>query len=220
MTQENCFRSDLPYAGRWDLEFNIKPGDKVLDIGSGDRPFPYATHLLDMKINNPLQARYGDKVVNPGDKTFINGTSEDMSMFGDKEFDFIYTNHTLEHIQNLPKALCEISRVGKRGFVACPSYEFEVLLRPRKDGHIWFLSYNNDILHIRKRQEYEYDDRLAELMTMVYWGIPQLTNHLESHNCSGARYIWEIRFMWIDKIDFIIDDSLFPQGKLMSMYHR
>mgnify|MGYP000088288632 FL=1 len=218
MTQEGCFRSDKPYAGRWELNFGIKSGDKVLDIGSGDRPFPYATHLLDMKEGNPLQERYGNKVITPEGKVFINGSAEDMSMFGDNEFDFIYTNHTIEHIENLPKALDEISRVGKRGFVACPSYEWEVLLRPRRDGHIWFISYQDDVLHIRRRKDYEYDDFLSELMTKVYWGIPELARHLESHNCVGARFIWEIRFFWEDKIDYVIDESLFPNGKLMEKY--
>ena len=218
MTQKGCFRSDKPYAGRWELDFRIDKGDKVLDIGSGDRPFPYATHLLDMREDNPLQERYGNKVVAPDGKVFINGSAEDMSMFEDNEFDFIYTNHTIEHIEDLPKALNEISRVGKRGFVACPSYEFEVLLRPREDGHIWFISYQDDVLHIRRRKEYEYDDFLAKLMTKLYWGIKDLAYHLESHNCVGARFIWEIRFFWEDKIDFVIDESLFPNGKLMQEY--
>jgi len=218
MTQKGCFRSDKPYAGRWELDFRINQGDKVLDIGSGDRPFPYATHLLDMREDNPLQERYGNKVVAPDGKVFINGSAEDMSMFEDNEFDFIYTNHTIEHIEDLPKALNEISRVGKRGFVACPSYEFEVLLRPREDGHIWFISYQDDVLHIRRRKEYEYDDFLAKLMTKLYWGIKDLAYHLESHNCVGARFIWEIRFFWEDKIDFVIDESLFPNGKLMQEY--
>ena len=218
MTQKGCFRSDKPYAGRWELDFRINQEDKVLDIGSGDRPFPYATHLLDMREDNPLQERYGNKVVAPDGKVFINGSAEDMSMFEDNEFDFIYTNHTIEHIEDLPKALNEISRVGKRGFVACPSYEFEVLLRPREDGHIWFISYQDDVLHIRRRKEYEYDDFLAKLMTKLYWGIKDLAYHLESHNCVGARFIWEIRFFWEDKIDFVIDESLFPNGKLMQEY--
>lgn len=37
--------------------------------------------------------------------------------FKDKSFDYVVTTHTLEHVQNLPKAVSELRRVAKKGLV-------------------------------------------------------------------------------------------------------
>ena len=39
------------YQGRH-FNFNIRPDEKVLDIGSGNIPFPLATHLADLAIKD------------------------------------------------------------------------------------------------------------------------------------------------------------------------
>ncbi len=214
MTQVGCWNFKEMYGGRWNLDFKIKPGDKVLDIGSGPNPFPYATHLMDMVTGNANPEKYASKIKVPPGKTFIDGTAEDLSMFKDKEFDFIYMGHVIEHIPNLTKALSEIARVGKRGFILTPAFEWEYLFKTEDEGHLWYFSYINDVLHGRRREKYEHDDSLAELMgKKVIWGVPGLAPYFESHKCLGMRFVWEIRFFWEGQIDFQYDDNLFPQGK-------
>lgn len=214
---EGCWRSDKPYAGRWELDFGIQEGDKVLDIGSRGRPFPLSTHCLDLQTCNPSED-YKERIITPENKIFIDGSAEDLSMFPDKYFDFIYCNHTIEHIENLPIALEEIGRVGKRGFIACPSCEYEVLFRQRKDGHIWLIQLGLDnVLHIRKREEYEYDDFISSRFMEWYWGSDEIFSYLESHNKRGCRFVWEIRAMWVDKVEYTLDPNLFPNGRLMKL---
>lgn len=41
------------------FNFGIKPGDKVLDIGSGHIPFPLATHLADISLHDGGVGRAG-----------------------------------------------------------------------------------------------------------------------------------------------------------------
>lgn len=119
MTQEGCYLPGYPYMGRYNLDFNIKKEDKVLDIGSGPRPFLFSTHCID-KLSNYT---YGQKTTQPLGKIFYDAFFLDISeQFRDKEFDFIYSSHTLEHIENLPEAINEINRIGKRGFIAVPGY--------------------------------------------------------------------------------------------------
>ena len=56
---------------------------------------------------------------------FIKGDVQNMDFFSDKEVDFLFTQQTLEHVNDPEKALSEIIRVAKRGFI-------DVLAVPQK----------------------------------------------------------------------------------------
>jgi SAM-dependent methyltransferase len=216
MTTDNCwkFGEGQFYAGRWNLDFGIKPGDKVLDIGGGDRPFPFATHVIDPVKNNNNPKYQGRDLQFKEGVQFFDMSCEDMSLFKDNEFDFIYSFHVLEHVENLEKAIKEISRVGKRGFIAVPSYEWEYLKSTTNDGHLWFLQYRNDVLYGRRREPEETDPKLGDyIWEGVVWKIGELASYLESHECVGCRFAWEIRFFWEDRINFCIDEDIYPKGR-------
>jgi SAM-dependent methyltransferase len=116
-------KKGVVYKNRFDYQkeyvnFNIETGDKVLDLGSGNYPFPLATHLVDLFVGNNFH-RGGEKLVRDG-RPFVVGNIESLP-FRDKEFDFVYCSHVLEHVDNPKKACREIIRIGKRGYIETPT---------------------------------------------------------------------------------------------------
>lgn len=118
------------------IKFNITGADKVLDIGSGGYPFPLATHLADY-YNDKTTHRF-EKLVKDG-RPFVNCNIEDLP-FKDKEFDFVYCSHLLEHVDNPSKACRELMRVAKRGYIETPTRATDVLFNfiALKDHHKWY----------------------------------------------------------------------------------
>lgn len=218
MDVHNCYRKHGNYAGRRFLEYGLKVGDKVLDIGGGPKPFAYATHILDSASEEFNEQRYGLGIgnVQPHQK-FIDGTTDDLHQFEDNEFDFIYCCHVLEHIDNLPEAIDEINRVGKRGFISVPHGLYDAWSANLESGHKWLCEYDfqRDILLIRKRGITDYVDYAPQVWKDVmnnrnpYW-----VDLWEGHNCAGLRMFWEIRFFWEDSISYEVDETIIPQLKI------
>ncbi len=91
------------------LDKRLPPGSKVLDVGPGTAPFPRATHSVDF-------------VDVPGAKNLVKcDLANDPLPFKDKEFDFVYARHILEDMYNPFPLIKEMSRVGKAGYIECPS---------------------------------------------------------------------------------------------------
>jgi hypothetical protein len=216
MTTKNCFRIDGAYAGRDNLGYGIKKGDKVLDIGGGARSFIHATHILD-STNTEFEAqRYNNQIELESGQILIDGTTDDLMQFKDNEFDFIYTSHTLEHVIDLPHVLEEISRVGKRGFVAVPHYLYDFWSVDLSSGHKWFCDYSRGFFLIRERLPNDfvpYASREWEnIMRGEGWDKPGIWRTLwDGSFCVGIRPFWEIRFFWYDCIDYKVDDTMFYQ---------
>lgn len=125
------------YNNRFDYQkeyvnFGIKKSDKVLDLGSGNHPFPLATHRIDLFVENNFH-RGGVKFVRDSRPIYV--ANIESLPFRDKEFDFIYCSHVLEHVDDPRKACKEIMRVGNRGYIETPTrlsdmiYNFSYLHR-------------------------------------------------------------------------------------------
>lgn len=222
MDTAKCFKIGGLYSGRDYLDYGIASGDRVLDIGGGNHPFKYATHILDSSKKEFNLQRYHQKIETKAEQTLIDGTTDGLVKFKDNEFDFIYCSHILEHVEDLPTAIQEISRVGRRGFVATPHCSYDFWAVPRSSGHKWFCDYDyvNNIFLIKKRTPSDFVDIVADVWgTDVMWGDKgkrneKWRNFFEGHNCGGIRMFWEIRFFWEDKIDYKIDNNILPQLNL------
>lgn len=107
---------------RAEREMNIKPDDLVLEVGSGDKPYPRADILLDKLPEDSTEREAGRGLVI--DRPLVIGDVEALP-FADKSFDYIIASHVLEHAQDPAKFLSELSRVGKRGYIETPSPERE-----------------------------------------------------------------------------------------------
>jgi SAM-dependent methyltransferase len=146
------FYRQLPFKDRFHLyqgryfNFNMKPGDNVLDIGSGNVPFPFATHLADFAVSDDHYGRAGVPFKYLEGKPVFECNVEALP-FGDKEFDFVYCSHVLEHVHNPSQACDELMRIAKRGYIETPSRCKDLWLNTAKaSNHKWALEKRNGVL--------------------------------------------------------------------------
>lgn len=82
---------------------------KVLDVGPGHAPFKRANVSVDF-------------VDVPGVANLVKcDLANEPLPFADKEFDFVYARHILEDMFNPFPLIKEMQRVGKGGYIECPS---------------------------------------------------------------------------------------------------
>ena len=133
----------LPNQDRYSLyqsriyNFDLKPSDKILDVGSGNIPFHLATHLVDITIENDNLGRAGAAFEHVDGIPVYECNLEKLP-FEDNEFDFVYCSHVLEHVAEPNKACSELIRVGKRGFIESPTRGKDIWLNTAKaSNHRW-----------------------------------------------------------------------------------
>src|SRR5258708_31738031 len=110
---------------------SVPPHALTLDIGSGDSPFAPADVLCEKFIwdDRERTARLRH------DRPLVVGDIEDLP-FRDKAFDFIYCCHVLEHTLHPDRAIEELMRVGRGGYIEIPSSYLEKAARSTAD-HFW-----------------------------------------------------------------------------------
>ena len=133
------------YQSRY-FDFGIEPRDRVLDIGSGHLPFPFATHLADLSLEDGKVGRAGTPFKQVDGKPVYQCSVEELP-FGDKEFDFIYCSHVLEHVSSPENACKELMRVGKRGYIETPTRGKDLWLNTAMiSNHRWAVELLNNTL--------------------------------------------------------------------------
>src|SRR3989338_3692458 len=128
---------------------NIKKDDLVLDAGSGDKPLWRADVIVDKYLDDDQQ-RHSGAMVYDKRKIFIEADVENLP-FKDKVFDFVFCAHLLEHVENPDKAIKELTRVAKRGYIEVP-YAIVDLLKPFPP-HLWFCFYKKDTLIFHQKEK-------------------------------------------------------------------
>ena len=137
------------------FDFPVKPGDKVLDLGSGHMPFPLATHLADISLVDHAIGRAGVPFKHVEGKPCFECSAEN-TPFGEKEFDFVYCSHVLEHSANPEKACKELMRIAKRGYIETPTRGKDIFLASASvSNHRNYVELCNDVLTFRKYQPWE-----------------------------------------------------------------
>jgi hypothetical protein len=206
------FTGDGRYAGLFHLDFGIGPDDVVVDIGGGDRPHPRATHVIDMPDTNAQRhgrgLTIGDRILYEGDAATV------LSRLSDNYFDFCYSSHTFEHIEDLPAAIEQINRTCKRGFFALPGSDFEFMTAKSHFGHVNLCRLINGVLHITKRPQGTINDRMAKLFEEKLFRDPVFNSLWEGHGQRGLRHIWEVRRYWEGSIPYTYHEDpkeIFPQ---------
>lgn len=179
---------------------NIKPNDRVLDIGSGHFPHPRANVLVDKFVNDNTH-RSGDirKLKN---QEFIHADGENLP-FEDNEFDYVICTHTLEHAEDPAKFIDEMCRVGKRGFLETPSLLGEYLI-PKK-SHKWVLLdvEGTVVLYEKEKVGLSQTMDFGELFLNYFprksigWKIMQRTHH----------QMLTMNYEWEGKIDYLVNPT-------------
>lgn len=168
--------------------------DLVLDIGSGNYPHPRADILVDFTFDNTHRV---SKLVTD-ERPFIIANAEALP-FKDKVIDFAICSHALEHVDNPKKAIEEISRIGKRGYIETPSqYMQKICDTPL---HKWFIKEENRILIFTRKKKPFYDEELAMLFFKL-WNDKSNYHRIWSYSFKEGI----IRYSWKERIDYKIND--------------
>ncbi|GEO82180.1 glycosyltransferase family protein [Pararhodospirillum oryzae] len=151
----------LPNRSRWNLyvrrlfDLGIKEGDQVLDIGSGHNPFPLATHLADISLTDGTIGRAGVPFRHVAGKPVFEVRVENTG-FADKQFDFVYCSHVLEHSDDPAAACRELMRIGKRGYIETPSPGKDAFLASAlTSNHRWKVSVQAGVLTFVEYEDWE-----------------------------------------------------------------
>lgn len=118
---------------------------KILDLGCGDRPNHYATHVADVRDMSRKVNGKDFKLIIP-DKALP---------YENKEFDFVICSHVIEHVKNINFFLNEIQRISKKGYIEVPSRLEDNLIFINKKDHIWWFKFDDDeqkLLYCKRKQ--------------------------------------------------------------------
>jgi SAM-dependent methyltransferase len=137
----------------WRRPFGAK---RILEVGGGHDPYAGVTHAVD-KFPGDNAQRGGDFKL-PGGADFFHGDLESLPFGPMESFDYVYASHVFEHVGDPEKAVREINRVAKRGYIETPSPLREQLACPipydPQDFHTLFVWSTPGTLHcLRKSQE-------------------------------------------------------------------
>lgn len=106
--------------------------ETVIDLGSGANPIEGATAAVDLFVGSE-QRSHGEgaqidksKFENRGIR-FVEQSIDQPLPFAENEFDFVYSSHVIEHVENPGSACDEMMRIGKQGLLRCPAIMGEFL---------------------------------------------------------------------------------------------
>jgi len=192
------------------MKLKIKRGDQVLDVGSGHNPHPFATVITDKFISDNYHRSNNIKVLKK--QRFVEADGEKLP-FEDKEFDYVICCHVVEHVENPAKFLDELGRVGKMGYLECPSLLGEFLIP--KASHKWVvLEINNKLVVVDKTRlgmvtSLDFGELFQEFLPKNSIGYKILQR---THN-----QLFTVNLEWKDSIDYIIEPS---DVKLMQYFNE
>lgn len=102
-------------------KFNIKSTDKILDVGGSAKQHTLINVDTLVDIVTPEETPYTKSKLKTKNFVRLDITKEKLP-FKNNEFDFVICTHTLEDLYNPFMIIEEMSRVGKRGYIATPSF--------------------------------------------------------------------------------------------------
>jgi SAM-dependent methyltransferase len=187
------------------INFEIKSDDRVLDVGSGGYPFPYATVLVD-RFLEASRHRYEPLVRNG--KPLIVADIHSLP-FRDKCFDFVYCSHVLEHVNDPILACSELMRVGKRGFIETPTMGKDILFAWAKGRHKWHVVAIGQTLCFFEYSERQLDGiRSSAWRDLIFskWYHPLQEAFYDNQDVFNVMFTWHDKFtVFVFRLDGTID---------------
>ena len=209
----------IPFRDRYNLyqarqfNFDINSSDRVIDIGSGHIPFPLATHLADITLEDHRYGRASAPFRYQKGKPVFECNIENMP-FEDKEFDFIYCSHVLEHADHPENACMEIMRVAKRGYIETPTKGKDIFLNSTKvsNHNFWIESVNGKLIFTKYTP-----DEIEGLQCSILMSMHTSPQTEREKAFSALIYLkpqlFNTMFLWQEKFDFEIRKPTISEKK-------
>ncbi len=119
-------------------KLRIPRGARVLEVGSGSRPHPRASILVDRYLDDG--EREGRKLVRDARPLVL---ADGAALpFRAGAFDYCVCAHVLEHVEDPGRFLSEIQRVARAGYIETPSelHDWMFGVAPYTEIHRWFVN--------------------------------------------------------------------------------
>ncbi len=152
----------------------ITPTDRVLEIGSGNRPRKRSDVLCDKFIADNTERSEGDDIVIDS-RPFV--IADGLALpFKGKSFDYVITSHILEHVDDPHGFVRELTRVAKAGYIETPSE-----LGEKTFGwpfHKWIVHCEADTIVMRPRKE---DSSFGDYFHRMYASDLNFAEFVDTH---------------------------------------
>lgn len=230
-------RDDYPLDERFvRVKERLQASKRIIDLGCGNCPIEGACVGVDVHIDPKERAVGGGPAseidverLERQNVTFVNVRIDETLPFSDKEFDFAYSHHVFEHVEDPLTACREMMRIAKSGVIITPSILADLLFG--RSYHKWLvMDRGNTLMFFRKRP---FEDRpfgehprwdegkrnwVAERETNPFeillndgnWyrgrqKLPRLAEKVRKHWYSHSPLI-EVIFLWEGHFDVEIHD--------------
>ncbi|MFZ5516234.1 MAG: class I SAM-dependent methyltransferase [Candidatus Zhuqueibacterota bacterium] len=189
------------------FDITVKKSDWVLEVGGGHNPHPRSNVVVDKFYESNYHRGGNIKVLK---KQHFCIADAEFLPFKDKAFDYIISNHVLEHVERPANFFSEFARVAPRGYIETPSLIGEYLIP--KDSHKWaILELDGKITMVEKDKiglkfPIDFGDLLLYNMGQKSLGFRILIKTYPD--------LLTVRHEWKDAIDYVID----PQDPALRSY--
>lgn len=192
----------------------IRPEERVLEIGSGHRPFLRANVVVDLDFTCG-EHRDGQPIRIELHKTYIQADLSALP-FKDKSFDWVICSHVLEHVSNPTKACQELMRVAHKGFIETPRKWTEYYAG--YPTHRWLIDEINGVLVFEPITWLE--SPFLNFALPPVWSSPPLLQRAEME----FRNIPCVQLVWHDSFEYYVtqtsDEELWqPQNIAIRHYY-
>jgi SAM-dependent methyltransferase len=190
------------------LQWNIEPGEKVLDVGSGGHPFSKATHLLDRHLGATTHRT--EELVR--DARPLMAADIYALPFRDKSWDFVFCSHVLEHLERPGDAIRELVRVGGRGYIETPTRTSDLLFNITRlpDHHRWHtLRQADTLVFVQWPKDEQRDVQMLELFKLFHARFENFFHDfvVRNYDLLFAQIHWNqtVKFVVVDANARIVD---------------
>ena len=174
-------RSSLNFVNN---KIKQKTSWKILDIGCGYRPNPYATTIADIQDFSKIYK----------EKNFVRLFDKKLP-FKNKEFDFVIASHVIEHVEDFEFFIKELQRVSSKGYIELPTRLGDNLVFENKHDHIWWFKYDDDNNNLIASKKNQLIDPFITVSTAKYF-----------EEIFRESLVMEIE--WEEKINYVIDNKI------------
>ena len=171
----------------------IPSGALILEVGSGHRPHPRANVLTDKYLD---EVERGGRLVT--DRPFVQADAQQLP-FKPKAFDYVICRHVLEHLEDPEAFFCELSRVGRAGYIETPSAIWEHLHSTRP-YHRWYVLKIDDELVMMHKPASREQSLFGHLFETLNTNSPE-------YRLFVRRYadLFYVRHHWRDQVNYCVE---------------